>query len=81
MSESLTITFAPGEGAIIRIVGLIERRGFDVHNLNVSESGEMSVALRPRDAGRRIDVLAQHVGKLVDVRTVSIERHPAGAAA
>lgn len=80
--ERLTISFAPGEGVIIRIVGLIERRGFDVRSLTVSEAdgtATMAVDVEPRDAARRIPVLAQHVGKLVDVRRVSFEQQYAGA--
>ena len=77
----LQINFKPAEGAVIRILGLIERRGFILRDLAVRDEdadGSLVVDLQPRDPERRLDVLARQVGRLVDVKSVSIGTPVAG---
>ena len=73
----LLIGFRTAEGAVIRILGLIESRGFLLRNIAVrteDPDGSMMVDVAPRDPGsRHLDVLARQVGRLVDVRSVAIE--------
>ena len=75
MNTQLLIRFKPAEGAIIRILGLIERRGFALRDLAVQDEdtdGSLVVELAPRDQARQVDVLARQVGRLIDVKSVSI---------
>jgi acetolactate synthase regulatory subunit len=71
----LLISFRPAEGAIVRILGLIERRGFMLRDLAVRDEdrdGSIVVDLTPRDPGREIQVLARQLARLVDVKSVAI---------
>ena len=75
MSERLTINFAPAEGAVLRMLGLVERRGYAVRALNMSEKenkGVLVMDVDARDPGRRIDVVAQQLGRLIDVQSVTL---------
>ncbi|MEO5641445.1 MAG: ACT domain-containing protein [Sphingomicrobium sp.] len=79
MTDQITIRFAPGEGAIGRIVTLVERRGFVLHGLAMREEGDaasMTLDLVARDASRRLDVLDLQLKRLIGVSSVSI---PAGS--
>jgi acetolactate synthase-1/3 small subunit/acetolactate synthase II small subunit len=73
----LQISFRPAEGAVVRILGLIERRGFILRAIAVragDPDGAMRVDVAPRDPqGRRLDVLARQVARLIDVRSVATE--------
>ena len=75
MTAHLHIRFKPAEGAIVRILGLIERRGFALRDLAVQDEdtdGSLVVELAARDEARQVDVLARQVGRLIDVKSVSI---------
>ena len=74
MTARLTIDFTPAEGAVIRMIGLVERRGYIVRGLAMNEAGanaSLTIDVEPRDASRRVDVVAQQLGRLVDVNKVS----------
>lgn len=67
------------EGAIVRTLGLIERRGFAVNSVNTDEAaceGEMNIALTVESPGRSIDVLMKQIGKLYDVCAVQAAQTP-----
>jgi acetolactate synthase-1/3 small subunit/acetolactate synthase II small subunit len=71
----LVISFKPGEGAVIRILGLIERRGFMLRDIAVRDEdsdGSIVVDLASRDPSRRLDVLARQLDRLIDVKSVAI---------
>ncbi len=75
MTERIEIDFAMAEGAMLRVLGLIERRGFVVRGLSMTgqgDRGSLAVDVQPRDAGRRLDVMAAQLRRLVDVRHVSV---------
>ena len=71
---SLDVEFARSEGALLRLVGLIERKGFEVVGLNMGrpENGRSRarIDVAARDAGRRTEVLARHVAKQYGVLAV-----------
>ena len=72
--QRLAIDFTPAEGAVVRVLGLVERRGFVVRRLamNEQESGaSLVIDLEPRDPGRRAEVVARQLGRLIDVNHVS----------
>ena len=79
MIYTLNITIKRVEGAIIRTLGLIGRRGFAVTAVNTSDSAcddEMQLALTVESQGRSIDHLVHQVRKLFDVREVNRPRAP-----
>lgn len=73
----LHIDFTPGEGAVIRVLGLVERRGFELRDLS-AHAGRLTLAVDPRGPGRHLDVLARQLERLVDVIAVSFSPAPAG---
>ena len=75
MSERLLIIFRPGEGALVRMLGLIERRGYSVQTISMearSDSASMVVDIGARDSERRSEVLARQLARLIDVISVSL---------
>lgn len=84
MSGRIQIRFTPGEGAMLRMLGLVERRGFAVRAIAMAEdAGAASLAMdvEPRDPLRRLDVLARQLERLIEVRSISISSNQAGPAA
>ena len=72
MTARIDIAFAPAEGAVLRMLGLVERRGFALRAVAMSEAeGALRIEVEPRDAGRRLDVIAAQLRRLVEVRTVT----------
>ena len=75
MTGRIQIDFEPGEGALLRMVGLVERRGFAVRGLAMHAAqgkGSISLDVDPRDPGRRLEVVAGQLRRLIEVRSVSI---------
>jgi acetolactate synthase regulatory subunit len=65
------------------MVGLVERRGFDVGAIAMkAEAGEgaLSLDVTARDPSRRLEVVAGQLRRLHDVRNVSIFPSEPGAA-
>ncbi|MDP9423882.1 MAG: acetolactate synthase [Pseudomonadota bacterium] len=80
----LEINFTPGEGALLRMLGLVERRGFRVQGIAMSEvadRGSLAVDLEPRDSGRHLDVIARQLARLVDVQSVAVTSTHSGPSA
>ncbi len=72
----IAIDFVVAEGALVRMIGLVERRGFIVHGIGMTkhdegETGQMVVELEARDPGRHLDVLSLQLGRLHGVTNVS----------
>ena len=81
MTERLEITFTPGEGAVLRMLGLVERRGFLVRGIAMTEASDrasLALELVPRDSGRRLDVVARQLERLIDVQSVAVPTHQSG---
>jgi acetolactate synthase regulatory subunit len=75
VTARLVIEFAANEGALLRILGLMERRGYRVRELEMKEEqphSSLSILLEARDSSRRPDVLARQIGNLFDVRSVDL---------
>jgi acetolactate synthase regulatory subunit len=75
VSERLVVSFNPAEGAVIRVLGLVERRGYSLRGLAMEERADcasMTIDLEARDASRRVEVVARQLDRLVDVNSVSI---------
>ena len=76
MIRRLTLDCVPEEGIALRVIGLVERRGFRLRKLGLTEvDGENTTSivmdLVPRDEGRKIEVLHEQLKRLVGVRAVS----------
>lgn len=70
----LSLLLATTEGALVRTLGLIERRGFAlsaVSTRTTTQGQRVSIAL-PVD-GRPADVLLRQVRRLADVREASLD--------
>ena len=82
MTERIEITFTPGEGAVLRMLGLVERRGFLVRGIAMNEMADrasLAVDVEPRDPDRHLDVVARQLGRLVDVQSVSVSPSHSGS--
>ena len=81
MRTSLRIELADAEGALMRLIGLVERRGFTIATLDkdAASHGQSTVTmtLDARDGARNMDVLARQVARLLDVRGVFTSDTPA----
>lgn len=72
------IEFAAAEGAMVRMLGLVERRGFIVHRAAMAEQpcgrrATLALTVEPRDESRSIDRLALQLGRLHGVGRVDHE--------
>jgi acetolactate synthase regulatory subunit len=75
VTTQLLVGFTPAEGAIVRILGLIERRGFTLRDVAVrsrDEAGSLTVVLEPRDEARQLHVLSRQLSRLIDVTSASV---------
>ena len=78
MSARVGIEFVPIEGALVRLLGLIERRGFEVRGVAMAEragAGEyaaLTVDVVPRDPSRRLDVLELQLRRLHGVHDITM---------
>ena len=75
MKHTLELSVCRVEGAIIRILGLIERRGFAIVSVAASSpetEGDMALTLQVASQERSIDVLTRQIAKLFDVCSVSL---------
>ena len=71
--HALKMTLAPREGALVRVLGLIERRGFVPIRLGVepSENGnsELSLVLK---SSRPVELLTRQLDRLLEVSSVEV---------
>ena len=84
MSGRIEISFTPGEGALPRMLGLVERRGFAVRAVAMAEhasAASLAMDVEARDPLRRLDVLARQLERLIDVHSVTISPQQAGTPA
>ena len=76
MNARLKIEYANAEGALLRILGVVERRGFMIKSVAMNEhadgaSASLIVEVAPRGAERRLDVLVPFVQRLHEVRSIN----------
>jgi acetolactate synthase-1/3 small subunit len=61
------------EGSLQRLIGLVERRGFEVERFAMTEAGmerEVRMSVRARDNSRSAEVLGRQIDRLIGVRRV-----------
>jgi acetolactate synthase II small subunit len=82
MSGRIQVDFDAAEGAVLRMLGLVERRGFIVSGIGMEARGgrgSLSLDVDARDPGRSLDVVARQLRRLHEVRDVSIFSSDLGA--
>ena len=84
MNARISIDFDRAEGAVLRLIGLVERRGFEVRGIAMGEhasdgTASMTLDVSPRDAGRRLEVLDLQLRRLHGVRSIATFAPPAGS--
>ena len=73
MRSQILLTLQPVDGALVRVLSLVERRGFSIRSLRANRSeGEIEVGLEVHAEDRSVENLIRQVGKLVDVTTVRL---------
>jgi acetolactate synthase regulatory subunit len=74
MKHTLQIQIHAREGAVLRTLGLVERRGFRLEHLNVAEAQGDGHAMRLAvSSDRSIRLLKRQLERLHDVMWVEIE--------
>jgi acetolactate synthase II small subunit len=74
MNHSLNITLSGAEGAVIRTLGLIERRGFSLESCSVGEIQDNRRAMEVSVTSTRPgDLLKRQLERLHDVYTVEVK--------
>jgi acetolactate synthase-1/3 small subunit len=74
MSDTIHVLVDRADGSLQRLIGLVERRGFHIDGLNMSDEGvqrRISLKVRSRDAGRSIDNLGCQIDGLFGVSRIS----------
>ena len=82
VSGRLEIGFANNEGAVLRVLGAVERRGFELRGISMAErdgEGALSLDVQARFSERSLDVVAAQLRRLDDVRQVSFSTSGPGA--
>ncbi len=72
MSHLIHIELDRLEGTLLRILGLVERRGFHIDELELFDLGEdrrgLALTVRPRDPNRSLDILGLQIDRLYGVK-------------
>ena len=71
MNRTIEVSLARAEGAIVRTLGLIERRGFVVQSIATRSDPHgdaLVLQLEVSSRGRPFDVLVRQILRLFDVR-------------
>jgi acetolactate synthase regulatory subunit len=77
-NQRLVVEFTAEEGALVRMLGVVERRGFILRRTVMAElpcgrRATLALTVEPRDAGRSVETLALQLGRLVCVGRVHQE--------
>jgi acetolactate synthase II small subunit len=72
MSCSLELALDRAEGALLRVLGTIERRGWNVLTVNAASDSRSYTVSLTLDGARDPDVLCRQLERLVDVQTVKL---------
>ncbi len=73
--QRIVVEFVAEEGALVRLLGLIERRGFRVRravsgDLAPGAVATLALTIEPHDAGRSVDTLTLQLSRLHGVRNI-----------
>jgi acetolactate synthase regulatory subunit len=72
MIFSLRLRLRRDEGALLRLIGVVRRRGYEVLDLeaHTTQGGASMEVLLTLESERSAEVLERHVAKLVEVEVV-----------
>jgi acetolactate synthase-1/3 small subunit len=73
MTDMIHITIDRADGSLQRLIGLVERRGFHIDGMMLSDEGSLrrvQLQVRGKDAGRCTDNLGRQIDKLVGATRV-----------
>jgi acetolactate synthase-1/3 small subunit/acetolactate synthase II small subunit len=82
VSGRIEIGFNNAEGAVLRMLGAVERRGFELRGISMSERGgeaALSLEVQARLPERSLEVVAAQLRRLDEVRQVSFSTSGPGA--
>lgn len=74
MSDTIHIQIDRADGALQRLIGLVERRGFHIDAIDMAPEGaalRIALTVRGRDAGRSIANLGLQIDRLFGTRRIS----------
>ncbi|MDV6332332.1 ACT domain-containing protein [Asticcacaulis sp. 201] len=75
MSHLIHIELDRLEGSLLRILGLVERRGFNIDGAELYDLGEdkrgLSLTVRPRDLSRSLDILGLQIDRLYGIKRLA----------
>jgi acetolactate synthase II small subunit len=77
-TQRLVVEFTAEEGALVRMLGVVERRGFILRRTVMAElpcgrRATLALTVEPRDAGRSVETLALQLGRLHGVGRIHRE--------
>ena len=88
MTDTIQIQIDRADGSLQRLIGLVERRGFHIDGMSLSDEGAMRrvmLQVRGRDEGRCTENLGRQIDKLIGTTrvgfTASTYGYQSGAAA
>jgi len=76
MSTTLYLLLDRAEGSLVRLLGLIERRGFHIDQMVLTEAGSernLTLKVRGSDGSRSPDVLKRQIDRLYGMRRVACD--------
>ena len=79
MTDTLQIQIDRADGSLQRLIGLVERRGFHIDGMSLSDEGAMrrvQMQVRGRDAGRCTENLGRQIDKLFGATRVGFTPAP-----
>ena len=73
MTDTIQIQIDRADGSLQRLIGLVERRGFHIDGMSLSDEGAMrrvQLQVRGRDEGRCTENLGRQIDKLIGATRV-----------
>ena len=73
-ADTLHLHIDRADGSLQRLIGLIERRGFHIDGMTLSDEGHsrrVQMAVRGRDDGRSVETLGRQIDRLFGVTRLS----------
>ena len=79
MTDTIQIQIDRAEGSLQRLIGLVERRGFHIDGMSLSDEGAMrrvQLQVRGRDEGRCTENLGRQIDKLIGATRIGFAPAP-----
>ncbi len=79
MTNTIQIQIDRADGSLQRLIGLVERRGFHIDGMSLSDEGAMrrvQLQVRGRDEGRCTENLGRQIDKLIGATRIAYAPAP-----